>query len=644
MLLLRTLLSILFSALIFSNALGQLRLPALVSDSMVLQRDTKVKVWGWASKGQAVSVALQGKSYKAQANDKGEWSVTIPPLKTGKPFDITVKAEKTIVIKNVVAGDVWLCAGQSNMVHNLSLHKEEYAAEVASANNLFIRHFTVPSVPALDAPKDDFPNGRWKTATRANIEDFSVVAYFLGKGLYDQYRVPIGLINSSYGGTPIEAWISESGLRQFPEMVQTLNKNKDTTYVNQLDRAVAADQAKRARRPPQDKGLIGEVPWHSPQYQPKGWNRINIPGYWEDQGIRDLNGVVWYRRVIDVPASMTGVEAKVKLGRIVDADQFYVNGVLCGSTGYQYPQRRYTIPANVLKPGKNLLVVRVSNFFGKGGFVPDKPYYIAAGSDTVDLKGDWQYKVGEVFSGPPGVQGLAKQNQPSALFNSMVAPMLNLPIKGVAWYQGESNTTRAKQYAELLPALINDWRAQWKQPTLPFFIIQLPRFMDTNYLPEETGWVQLRGAQLSALSVPNTALIVTLDLGEWNDIHPGKKGVIGDRLALAARKVVYGEKDLVGLSPVFKSAQVAGNRIVVTFDHAGAGLKTSDGEAPGNFAIAGADKKFVWANAVIKGGTVEVWHDDIAEPRYVRYGWADFPHDANLVNSAGLPASPFSMD
>lgn len=635
------------SALLSGSALyGQVKLPALAGDSMVIQRDAKVKVWGWASKGEKINISFNGKKFKATADADGKWSVLLPPMKAGGPYTMDIVASNKITINNILIGDVWICSGQSNMVHYLDLHKERYADEVAKANYPEIRHFFIPTVTNLQGPAEDLPQGSWKPANPKNVLRFSVVGYFFAKKLYDKYHVPIGLINASVGGTPIEAWTSEEGLKEFPEMLSTVQKNKDTAYVNSVTREAQQRNRERAARPSGDKGMIGTVKWYDPAYVPKNWYTINIPGYWEDQGVRDLDGVVWYRREIEVPASMTGVPARASLGRIVDADILYVNGQQVGSTGYQYPQRRYQIPAGVLKPGKNIFVVRVVNNGGKGGFVPDKPYYLAAGGDTIDLKGYWQYKVGEVFvrDGSGGGGGISQQNQPTALFNAMLAPVTNYAVKGFLWYQGESNAGRPEEYAKLLPALIADWRKQWNQPNAPFLYVQLPNFMDANYSPSESNWAVMRESQLKGLSVPNTAMAVAIDLGEWNDIHPGNKKPIGDRLALAAQAIVYGDKNVVYSGPIYQSHRIEGNKIIITFNHTGSGLISNDGEPLAQFAIAGADKKFVWANAEIEGNTVVVWNENVPEPQHVRYAWADNPVGANLYNNEGLPASPFRTD
>lgn len=633
---------------------AQIKLPRLIRDSMILQRDSKVNVWGWAANKEKVTVKFNGKTYKTKAAADGKWSIVLPAMKAGGPYTMDITGSNKITLKDILIGDVWICSGQSNMVHQMNIHDVTYAKDIAEANYPQIRHFWIPTMTSLEGPKDDLPTGYWKSAVGDDVRPFSAVAYFFARAIYEKYHVPIGLINASVGGTPIEAWTSEEGLKDFPALEATIQKNKDTAYINSLSRRSFPAVANRPTQT--DKGLTGPKPWYDVSYVPKNWHTINIPGYWEDQGIRDLNGVVWYRKEIEIPASMVGKPARVFLGRIVDADVLYINGKQVGNTTYQYPQRRYNVPADLLKAGKNIFIIKVTNTAGKGGFVPDKPYCIFAGNDTVDLKGYWQYKVGEVFeprTGGFGGGGINAQNQPSALYNAMVAPLINYTIKGFLWYQGEANTGRAEEYAKLQPAQVIDWRNKWKQGDLPFLYVQLPGFMEMNYLPSESQWAGLRESQLKSLSVPNTGMAVAIDLGEWNDIHPDNKKAVGDRLALIAENIVYGNKDVIYSGPIFQSATIDGNKITISFSHVGSGLTTSDGEELNQFAIAGADKKFVWSNAKIEGDKVVVWSDRVATPKYVRYAWADNPDGANLVNKEarpdgsvgrGLPASPFRTD
>jgi len=637
--------TLLLICIISNAATAQIKLPQLVRDSMVLQREAKVNIWGWATPGESINASFNGKKYQVKADTDGKWLFQLAPMKAGGPYTMELSGKNKIILKDILIGDVWFCSGQSNMVHQLNIHDVTYAKDIAEANNTQIRQFWIPTLTSLQGTKDDLPSGYWKSAVGEDIRPFSAVAYFFAKKIYQQYKVPIGIINASVGGTPIEAWTSEEGLKDFSALTTTIQKNKDTAYLNGLNRRPAGNFNRPA--PPSDAGLAGTLKWFDPAYVPVNWRNINIPGYWEDQGVKDLNGVVWYRREVNIPASMVGKQARVFLGRIVDADELYINGKQVGNTTYLYPQRRYYVPANLLKAGKNTFVIRVTNTNGKGGFVPDKPYCIFSGTDTVDLKGDWQYKVGLVnrpFTGGGfGGGGVNAQNQPAALYNAMVAPEINYTIKGFCWYQGESNAGRPQEYEKLMYALMNDWRNKWKQGALPFLYVQLPGFMDYNYLPSESGWAMLREAQLKALSAPNSAMTVAIDLGEWNDIHPDNKKDVGERMALAALKLAYGE-NIIYSGPLFKTATVEANKIIISFEHTGSGLITNDGEEPGDFAIAGADKKFVWAKTKIEGNKVIVWSDEITQPLYVRYAWADNPVHPNLYNKEGLPASPFRTD
>lgn len=639
--------SILLALTLFSLSLSaQIRLPKIISDGMILQRDEKLKIWGWASPNEKVTVQFDTKKYNTKADANGNWSVTLPPMPAdNRPHTVTIKGKNTITINDVLLGDVWFCSGQSNMVHQMDIHDVTYAKDIAEANFSGIRQFWVPNITNLVGPAQEIPSGEWVSAIGDKVRPFSAVAYFFARNVHQKYDVPIGIINASWGGSPIEAWISEDGYKDFSDILATIKKNKDTSYVNQANRGAGASFRPRKSN---DLGQLSSPKWFEESYKPKNWKPINVPGYWEDQGIRNLDGVVWYRKTIDVPANMTGKEAKVWLGRIVDADELYINGKRIGSTGYMYPQRRYTVPSDVLKSGKNTLTVRVTNNMGKGGFVPDKPYCLFVGKDTIDLKGTWHYKVGEVFEprsfgGGGGPQGITAMNQPAAMYNAMVHPHINYGIKGVLWYQGETNTGRADQYESMLNAMISDWRTRWEKPELPVVYAQLPGFMEYDYLPAHGGWAFHREATLKALRIPNTAMTVNIDLGEWNDIHPDNKKDVGERMAIAAQKIAYGE-NIVHSGPIYKSSRIDGDKIILEFDHVGSGLITSDDDAPADFAIAGEDKKFRWAKTKIENNKIVVWHDDISAPKYVRYAWADNPVNPNLYNKEGLPASPFRTD
>ncbi|WP_416440363.1 sialate O-acetylesterase [Leeuwenhoekiella sp. A16] len=631
-----------------ATSIAEVRLPKLISDGMVLQRDRKLPVWGWADANEKITITFNGKKYKTIASSDGKWNVELPKMKAGGPYNMTVSGTNTIEVKDILIGDVWLCSGQSNMVHQMDIHDVTYANEIATVNNPQIRHFKIPTTPVLDGPQPQLEGGEWQKAVGDEVRPFSAVAYFFAKKVYEKYHIPIGLINASVGGTPIEAWIPKEGFKKFPDVEKIIKENQDTAFVNnQLQNNPSND----ASAQPKDKGLIGDKKWYDVDFLPKDWRRINIPGYWEDQGAKDLNGVVWFRKEIELPKDMAGKEATVFLGRIVDADELYINGEKVGNTTYQYPQRRYDVSANLLKAGKNTFAIRVTNNYGKGGFVPDKPYYIFTDKDTVDLKGYWQYKVGEVFkpfdyaaaSQGNQTRRINPQNEPTALFNGMVAPYTQYPFKGILWYQGESNSGHPETYEAYMESLIESWRKVFKAPEIPFIYAQLPNYMDVSYLPTESNWAELREAQLKALNEPNTAMTVNIDLGEWNDIHPLNKKDVGDRMALAALKLAYNE-DVVYSGPLYEDYTIQDGKVSLSFSHVGSGLVTDDGETLNEFAIAGADKNFVWAKAKIEGDHVVVWSDEIKDPKYIRYAWADNPDNPNLYNKEGLPASPFRVE
>ncbi|HMC00722.1 MAG TPA: sialate O-acetylesterase [Flavobacteriaceae bacterium] len=634
---------ILLTLLVFGFSIfikAQIKLPELISDGVVLQRDQEIKIWGWASSEESITLTFKSEKHKTKANKNGDWSIILPAQEAGGPYKMVLKGKNKVEVNDILFGDVWLCAGQSNMVLNMERVKERYPNEVTNDNYPEIRNFFIPTKTNLEGPQKDLPPGEWKPAVGKDLLGIGALTYFFAKDLYKKYHIPIGIINSSVGGTPIESWISEDGYKEFPKQLVIIQKNKDTAYINSVTTRPSFTGNNSQL---QDNGLIGDVKWYNINYIPKGWNSYNVPGFWEDQGVKDLNGVVWFRKEMDVPESMIGFDANLYLGRIVDADEVYVNGTKVGNITYQYPPRRYIIPSDVLKTGKNIITVRVTNYGGKGGFVPDKPYYLTSNSQDIDLKGTWQYKVGQVFPPFRGVFGdgyFVVQNQPTSLYNAMIAPIKNQKIKGILWYQGESNTGNPKSYGKYLKTLIKDWRSQWNNENLPFLYVQLANFQDVDYLPTESNWAEMRHQQLQALSVPNTAMAVAIDLGEWNDIHPLNKRDVGKRLALGAMKLAYGE-NIVHSGPIYKSSKIEGDKIILSFNSVGSGLISIDDEPLNRFEIAGEDQYFIWADANIVGETVEVSHKDIKNPRYVKYAWADNPRGANLYNKEGLPASPF---
>jgi len=625
------------------SMVAQVRLPRLVSDGMVLQRDAQVKVWGWAAQGEKVTVSFHDSVYFATANEKGEWTILLSALKAGGPFTMTVGASNIITVKDIMIGDVWVCSGQSNMELPVRRVRPLYGKEIASSANPYIRHFTVPQKYDFNAPENDLGSGKWESPNPTAVLNFSAVAYFFGTDLYEKYHVPIGLINTSLGGSPAESWLSEGALKQFPNHLKEAQRFRDANLIRQIEsQDKARIDAWYAELWQKDEGYRdSQKPWSETALSTDGWRRMNVPGYWAATELGAVNGVVWFRKDVEVPASMIGKPVELNLGRIVDADSVFINGVFVGTTSYQYPPRWYSLPPNVLKAGPNTVVVRVISNIGKGGFVLDKPYQIVCEGGTIDLKGPWLYRLGA------RMEPLASQTfirwKPLGLFNAMLAPLLNYAIKGVIWYQGESNAERPIEYRDLFPAVIRDWRAKWNQGDFPFLFVQLPNFMEAKDQPSESNWALLREAQLRTLSLPRTGMAVAIDIGEWNDIHPLNKKDVGKRLALAAQKVAYADDKVVYFGPIYQSMKVDGDKIIIAFTNTGSGL-VARGEELKTFAIAGSDKRFVWAKAKIENNRVVVWSEMVSNPVAVRYAWADNPEGANLYNAEGLPASPFRTD
>jgi len=625
-------------------AFATVRLPKLISDGMILQRDCNVKVWGWADPNEKITIEIAGKKLACQTNEKGEWVALLSPQKAGGPFSMEITGTNSIKINNILFGDVWLCSGQSNMELPMSRVKPRYEDIINNSENTNIRCFSVPQKYNFKNPEADFNLGEWKMANPTNVLKFSAVAYFFAKELYDNYKVPVGLINASLGGSPIEAWMSEDALKKFPDFYTEALKFRNDDLIKQIEKSdnerIGAWYAELVKKDAGYKNPTNH--WSNFELDTADWGIMNIPGYWANTELGAVNGVVWFRKEIQLTSDMAGKQARLNLGRIVDADSVFINGNFIGTTSYQYPPRWYTVPANVLKEGNNTIVVRVISNSGKGGFVLDKPYTLTVGNTTIDLKGVWHYKLGARMP-PLGSQTFIRW-KPMGLYNAMIAPLRNYNIKGVIWYQGESNTGNPAEYAQLSPAMILDWRMQFKQGVFPFLFVQLPNFMEPNPNPAPSSWAVLRESQLKTLSVPKTGMAVAIDLGEWNDVHPLNKLDVGKRLVLAAQYVAYHDKKVVYSGPVYKSMKIVGSKIELTFDHIGSGLIVKNGQHLHYFSIAGADKKFVWAKAEIKGNKVIVWSDEVTNPVAVRYAWADNPENANLYNRENLPASPFRTD
>lgn len=630
-------------------AYGQIRLPKLVSSGMVLQRNTKVRIWGWATSGEKVTVRFIGKTYTTTTGENGKWSVMMDSMKAGGPYSMEIDGINHIVLKNILVGDVWVCSGQSNMELPMSRIEPRYKYIMAHSQNSEIRQFLVPDRYNFKTPQKDVAYGSWVSANPWTIPDFSATAYFFARNLYKKYHVPVGLINASVGGTPVCSWMSKDALKKFPKLLQVASDYSHNSYLDSVRNVNAMNQNSWNKKIwGSDKGLNGNEKWYDANYNDSGWGTMKLPAFWTNEGLKNVNGVVWFRKEFNIPEYMTDIPATLWLGRIVDADYAYINGVFVGSVSYQYPPRIYNIAPDLLKPGKNNITIRVINYSGHGGFVKDKPYKITAGGKTINLKGNWKYKVGAVADKPLPEPTFIPY-KPEGLFNGMISPLLNYTIKGAIWYQGESNTGdpgKPDQYHQEFTTMIKDWRSKWGEGNFPFLFVQLPNYGKPVTDPSAgSNWAKVREAQLLTLSLANTGMAITIDVGEWNDVHPLDKGDVGKRLALVAQKVAYGNKHIVYSGPIYKSMKIEGNKIYLTFTHTGDGLMMKGDDKLRDFAIAGRNDHFVWANAkIVDNDEVVVWSDEISHPEAVRYAWADNPGIVNLYNKEGLPASPFKTN
>jgi sialate O-acetylesterase len=617
---------------------AQIRLPKLIGDGMILQRGASTKLWGWAAPKEKVTLQFNKQSYSIIADEKGNWSIKLPETKAGGPYEMTFRAANEIVVKDILFGDVWVCSGQSNMELPMERLIDKYPAMIANANNQNIRQFLVPDEYDFLGPRQDISNGVWKAANPTNVLSFSGVAYFFALEVYAKNKIPIGIINTALGGSPAEAWISEDALKQFPAYLAEGQKYKDKSLISTIeDQDRLASNKWQSELNAKDAGL--KKHWKAPDLETNDWQTMQVPGFWANGPLGQVNGVVWFRKEFNVSKNMVGQSAKLLLGRIVDADSVFINGEFAGTTSYQYPPRRYLLRTGLLKEGKNVIVVRVVNNSGRGGFITDKPYELVSGNESIGLKGEWKYKLGTEMGVAPG-QTFVRW-KPFGLYNAMIAPLTNYAIKGALWYQGEANTAKPEEYKSLMTALISDWRAKWGLGNFPFLYVQLPGFMDEKTIPVESNWAKLRQQQLLLHEVPNTAMAVAIDLGEWNDIHPLNKQDVGERLALQAQKLVYGAKNSIASGPLFKSVKLDGQQLKISFTNIGGGLVAKNGTPLTYFSVAGEDRKFVWAQAKIVGNEVVVSNHAIIHPVYVRYAWSDNPVGANLFNKANLPASPF---
>ncbi|MEM6696852.1 MAG: sialate O-acetylesterase [Bacteroidota bacterium] len=628
-----------------STAYAQFELCSIFTDNMVLQRDTEIPIWGWTNERTPMKVTFRGQTYEVNIDDQGKWQSKLPATAAGGTYEIIIEqgGDKKM-LKNILFGDVWVCSGQSNMEWTIqnSMRAEE---EIANAHDPQIRHFKVVREGA-NFPEDRLDGEPWQVASSETLADFTAVGYFFAKELRDKVGVPIGLLNSSWGGSRVEPWMSAEALgygnaQSAGEILKKRQKERAEKQEKQLKELLG-------EIPTEDKGLMnGEAKWAAIDYEDASWETMELPNLWEGQGLEGVDGIVWYRKSIQLSPQESRKNITLYLGKIDDSDITWVNGQKVGEMEQKYNTNRvYEIPSSVLKAGDNIITVRVEDTGGGGGLYGDdngEMAYVIDGK-KVDLSGSWKYKVAKVELGSM-TAGLTNHT-PMLLYNKMIHPILDFPIKGVIWYQGESNASpsEAFEYRDLFSDMIVDWRKRWNtKGDFPFLFVQLANFMAPSKQPTESGWATLRESQSATLKLPNTAQAVIIDIGEADDIHPRNKHDVGYRLSLGARKFAYGEDELVHSGPTYKKMKRRGKKIVLQFDHVGSGLVAKSGELE-EFAIAGADKAFVWAKAKIKKDKVIVWNETIKKPVAVRYAWANNPDKANLYNKEGLPTSPFRTD
>ncbi|MDR0457050.1 MAG: hypothetical protein LBH20_10260 [Treponema sp.] len=620
----------------------RLKVSPLIGSGMVLQEGASVPIRGESAPTEEITVVFRSKTYRTRADSGGKWQLFLDRQVSGGPYTLEISAaEEKIVISDIYIGDVWICSGQSNMEMPMQRMKDNFPEEWETPVNSLIRQFKVPQEWEFSGPREDLRGGDWAAASPETLNDFSGTAWFFAQTLYKRHPVPIGLINAAWGGTPVEAWMSRSALASFPEKIALGKQFADAAFCDAVIRKnTAVIKAWDDALTVGDSGLAQA--WHQPETELSSWDEINLPGDFAEAGLTGFCGVVWLCREFEVREAIARSEFRLWLGTIVDADTVYINGVEVGNTAYRYPPRKYSVPAGLIRKGRNRIVIRVICCNGEGGVTREKDFRLFSANGRIDLDGMWNYRVG-IKTGPRPEEFFIHR-QPTGLFNAMIAPILDYPCKGIAWYQGESNGSNSAEYATLFTALINDWRDKRQQTPqeprdLPFLFVQLPIFGKPEENNESDSWAIVRHAQYSALSLPATGMAAALDLGEWNDLHPLNKKDVGHRLALAAEKVVFNQKN-TSPGPLLRHVAHDQGRLRLTFDNCGEGLKAY--QQPYVSVIAGG--KTVCVPADIEApDCLLVDISALENPQTLLYAWAANPRDRQVYNAEGLPVIPFRV-
>lgn len=612
-----------------------MELSPIFSDGMVLQRDTINKVKGLAGKGSLVVAKLKGIRIEGRADESGEFTLTFPsfPAESGvtilfEEYPVN-KESKTacLCINDVAFGDVFLLSGQSNMELPVLRTLDATQAVVEASDYPFIREFAVPMAYDFDGPANALQGGEWKQASGQDLLSFGAAGFFMARALYEKYKIPVGLVRSAIGGTPIQAWCSEKTIRNFSEYADEIDQCRKTGYIEGIQREEEAKQKEWYERAgdsfKEPLGAGGEVV---------------VPGLWQGNELAQFHGSLVLEKEFYLK-EVTENTARAYIGTIVDADKIYINGHLVGETGYRYPPRKYDFPSSFLNTGKNIIRIEMFVFRGTGGFIPGKPYYVRCGNECTSLSGVWNYRIVRAMSVLPDMTFF--QYKASGLYNGMLAPLAGVQFKGMAFYQGESNTDKPEEYSAYFDSAVSDWRTLFCNPSLPIVYVQLAGFADSQVPCTGANWAALRNEQRHSLKNSHTAMVSAVDIGEYNDLHPQNKLTLGERLALAMEKLAYGE-EVVYSGPLYSGMKIEGGNCRISFTHIGSGLmaKGTDGEVFG-VELAGADGIFYKAKALIEGDTVFACCDKVQDPKLCRYAWNDDPEDANLYNAEGLPASCF---
>jgi sialate O-acetylesterase len=610
---------------------------SIFGDNMVLQRDKPNTLWGWSDPGDTVRVQIGDSTATGVAGPDHRWQVKIKPPAVGGPYVVHIAGHQTVDLHNVLVGDVWLCGGQSNM--QLPLRFTQNGEEEAKAANYpEIRFFSVGAHPAYHATET--VDGTWKVVSPETADWISAVAYYFARDVQKEIHVPIGLVVDAVGGTPAEAWTSADALRPLGDFdvplaeLQKLTAEGAAEYGNYIMHWY--DQY--------DIGLKGN--WAAPDLNDSDWTTVKIPGGFTELGVPETPAVAWFRKEIDLPNPLPQGRAMIFLGEIERMDTVWVNGTEVGASSWVENPRMYFIRDGVLKPGRNVVTIRVFKSKPDGGFLgkPEELHLTLGDHTSIPLAGEWKGRL-SVDVRPPHPLPLAWENwpvMPSVLYQGMLAPIAPLSITGALWYQGEQNSDRGYQYRKILPVMIADWRRLFDQGNFPFFIVSLPAFQHRSATPTDDAWAETRESQaVAAAEVPNTCLVVTIDTGDPDSIHPKEKAPVGDRLARCALGKVYG-KPVVYSGPTLASVERLPGEIRLHFAHTDGGLVVK-GDKLGEFSIAGDDRKWYWAEARIDGNSVIVSSPSVPHPNEVRYAWQSNPQ-ATLFNGAGLPAAPFRTD